>query len=138
MEPNFHSGQYILANRWTYNFGEPLRGDVVVLRFPGDPENKKYIKRIIGLPGEKVEIRDGFVYINDKRLSEAYIFNGVITEPNVNQLLEDSDYFLLGDNRYNSSDSRVWGICPKRDLIGKAVFTIRPLEMWGSIEKARY
>lgn len=138
MEPNFHSGQYILVNRWQYNFGKPERGDVVVLKFPGDPEHKKYIKRIIGLPGEHVEIIDGFVYIDRTKLSEPYIPAGVLTLPNLNRYLRDDDYFLLGDNRYNSSDSRVWGTCPKRDLIGKAFYTLYPLEMWGEIKEAEY
>lgn len=138
MEPNFHSGQYILVNRWQYNFGKPERGDPVVLRFPGDPEHKKYIKRVIGLPGEHVQIMSGIVYINSRPLRESYIPAGVLTEPNVDRVLREDDYFLLGDNRYNSSDSRVWGICPKRDLIGKAAFTLSPFNMFGIIPKASY
>lgn len=138
MEPNFHSGQYILVNRWQYNFGKPLRGDVVVLKFPGDPEHKKYIKRIIGLPGEHVEIIDGYVYINSTKFSEPYIPAGVLTLPNLNRYLRDDDYFLLGDNRYNSSDSRIWGICPKRDLIGRAWFSIYPFEFWGKVPETGY
>jgi len=131
MEPNFHNGQYILVNRWQYNFGKPERGDVVVLRFPGDPEHKKYIKRIIGLPKEMVEIKDGTIYINGIKLIEPYIPAFVLTQPNLSRQLREDDYFLLGDNRYNSSDSRIWGICPKRDLIGKAFFTLYPFEMFG-------
>lgn len=138
MEPNYHSGQYILVDRWQYNFGQPQRGDAVVLRFPGDPEHKKYIKRIIGLPGEKVDIINGFVYINGQRLNESYIPEEVLTLPNLVRVLGDDDYFLLGDNRYNSSDSRIWGICPKRDLIGKAWFTLYPLEMFGRIAETSY
>lgn len=138
MEPNFHNGQYILVNRWQYNFGTPQRGDVVVLRFPGDPEHKKYIKRIVGLPGEHIKILDGYVFVNNQRLNESYIPVGILTAPNVNRVLRDDDYFLLGDNRYNSSDSRVWGICPKRDLIGKAWFTIYPLDLWGEVKEAKY
>lgn len=138
MEPNFHSGQYILVNRWKYNFGTPTRGDAVVLRFPGDPEHKKYIKRIIGLPGEQVEIKDGAVYINGQKLNEPYIPAGVLTEPDLTKDLGSDDYFLLGDNRDNSSDSRIWGICPKRDLIGQAVITLYPFEMFGKITQARY
>lgn len=138
MEPNFHSGQYILVNRFQYNFGKPERGDVVVLKFPGDPEHKKYIKRVIGLPGEHVEIIDGYVYINGQKLNESYIGAGVLTMPNVNRYLRDDDYFLLGDNRYNSSDSRVWGIAPRRDLIGKAAFTIYPFELWGKAPATTY
>ncbi|KKQ73965.1 MAG: Signal peptidase I [Berkelbacteria bacterium GW2011_GWB1_38_5] len=138
MEPNFHSGQYILVNRWQYNFGEPARGDVVVLKFPGDPEHKKYIKRIIGLPGEKVQIINGTVYINDQKLNEKYLPNGMLTLPNVNRTLRDDDYFLLGDNRPNSSDSRTWGISPKRYLIGRAAYTIWPLNLKGIILQPSY
>ncbi len=138
MEPNFHDGQYILVNRWQYNFGVPARGDPVVLKFPGDPEHKKYIKRIIGLPGEHIQILDGYVYINGKKLIESYIPKEVLTVPNLDRVLREDDYFLLGDNRLNSSDSRIWGICPKRDLIGTAFYTIRPLEMWGKIKKPTY
>jgi signal peptidase I len=138
MEPNFHNGQYILVNRWQYNFGIPERGDPVVLRFPGDPEHKKYIKRIIGLPGEHIQIINGFVYINGKKLNEPYIPAGILTEPNLDRVLGEDDYFLLGDNRYNSSDSRIWGICPKRDLIGKAFFTLYPLKIFGKITEPSY
>ena len=138
MEPNYHNGQYILVDRWQYNFGKPQRGEVVVLKFPGDPEHKKYIKRIIGLPGELVEITDGTVYINSIKLIEPYIPQGVLTQPNLKRQLRDDDYFLLGDNRYNSSDSRVWGICPKRDLIGKAWFTLYPFELWGKAQENNY
>lgn len=138
MEPNFHSGEYIIVNRWQYNFGKPERGDVVVLKFPGDPEHKKYIKRIIGLPGEKIEIIDGFVHINGQILNEPYIPEGVLTLPNLVRTLGTDDYFLLGDNRMNSSDSRVWGIAPRRDLIGRAWLVIYPFSLWGKAPKVDY
>lgn len=138
MEPNFHSGQYIIVNRWQYNFGKPLRGDAVVLRFPGDPENKKYIKRIIGLPGEKVEILSGKVYINSQLLKESYIPGYIQTLPNLTRELQGDDYFLMGDNRPNSSDSRIWGICPKRDLIGKAWMILYPVAGNGLVPKVLY
>lgn len=138
MEPNFHSGQYILVNRWQYNFGKPLRGDTVVLRFPGDPENKKYIKRVIGLPGEKVEVLNGQVRINGEVLTESYIPSYVITGPDMSRQLLSDDYFLLGDNRDNSSDSRIWGVCPKRDLIGRAWLVIWPWADKGLVEKITY
>lgn len=134
MEPNFHSGEYLITDRWHYLFGEPQRGDAVILRFPGDPEHTKYIKRIIGLPGEKVEIKDGKVYINNRQLAEPYLPDKTITSPDLIRLLGDEDYFLLGDNRDNSSDSRVWGVCPKRDLIGKAWFVFWPLDSWGKVK----
>ena len=135
MEPNFHSGEYILTNRWQYLFGTPERGDAVVLRFPGDPEHTKYIKRIIGLPGEKVKISKGQVYINDQKLDETYLPPNTNTYPDMIKILSGDDYFLMGDNRANSSDSRIWGICPKRDLIGKAWFIFWPLKFFGAVEK---
>ncbi len=138
MEPNLHSGEYILVNRWQYNFGKPERGDVVVLKFPGDPEHKKYIKRVIGLPGEKVEIWNGTVYINGQILKESYLPADTMTLPNLNRQLRDEDYFLLGDNRPNSSDSRLWGICPKRNLIGKAFYIVYPFTYRGSVQEAGY
>lgn len=142
MEPNFHSKEYIIVNRWLYNFGKPERGDVVVLKFPGDPENKKYIKRMIGLPGETVELLGGAVYINGQKLEEPYLpadtltyapMGGSLNIPWKRQIGQD-EYFLLGDNRNNSSDSRIWGTAPKRDLIGRAYFVIWPREYIGSVE----
>lgn len=138
MEPNFHTKEFIIVNRWKYNFRQPERGDVVVLKFPGDPEHKKYIKRLIGLPGEKVEIWNGIIYINDNKLIESYLPAKTMTYPNVNRQLGQDDYFLLGDNRPNSSDSRVWGIAPKRVLIGRAWLIVWPPEFWGMVEKPQY
>lgn len=135
MAPNFHSGEVVITDRWHYLFGSPRRGDPVVLRFPGDPEHTKYIKRIIGLPNEKIEIRDGFIYINGKKLDEPYLPAGLETNPSLVRQLRADDYFLLGDNRSNSSDSRIWGIAPKRVLIGKAWFTLWPFSLWGKTEK---
>lgn len=138
MEPNYHSGEYIIVNRWQYLFGKPDRGDTVVLKFPGDPENKKYIKRIIGLPGENVIIQDGSVFINGEKLDEKYIPVGIQTLPNVNRTLKDDDYFLLGDNRDNSSDSRVWGVANRQHLIGSAWVILYPFENAGIVPKASY
>lgn len=133
MEPNFHSGEVIIANRWQYNFGKPTRGDTVVLKFPGDPEHKKYIKRIIGLPGENVIIQNSEVFINGEKLNEPYLPANTQTRPNVNRTLGPSDYFLMGDNRLNSSDSRVWGVAEKRYLIGKAWVILWPKEYIGKV-----
>lgn len=128
MEPNYHSGEYIIVDRFQYLFGQPERGDVVVLKFPGDPEHKKYIKRIIGLPGDNVILQDGQVFINGQKLDEKYLPEGTLTLPNLNRTLKEDDYFLLGDNRPNSSDSRIWGVANKRYLIGRAWLILYPFE----------
>lgn len=138
MEPNFQSGEIALANRWQYNFGTPERGDVTILKFPGDPEHKKYIKRIIGLPGEKIVIKNSQVYINDRLLSELYIPQGTITAPDVNRTLGKNEYFIMGDNRENSSDSRIWGVAEKRHLIGKATFILWPSTSFGTVKSPEY
>ena len=138
MEPNFHTGEYIIVDRFQYLFGTPERGDVVVLKFPGDPDHKKYIKRIIGLPGENVIIQNGEVYINGQRLDESYLPLGLQTLPNVNRTLKEEDYFLLGDNRPNSSDSRVWGVAAKRYLIGRAWVIIYPFDQAGIVNEISY
>lgn len=126
MEPNFHNGEVLIANRWQYLFGQPQRGDTVILKFPGDPEHKKYIKRIVGLPKENIIIKNSQVFINGRLLAESYIPAAFATQPNVNRTLREDEYFLMGDNRPNSNDSRVWGVAAKRFLIGRAWIEIYP------------
>lgn len=126
MEPNFNSGQYLVVDELSYRFNDPKRGDVVVFEYPLDP-SQYYIKRVIGLPGETVEIRKGEIiiynienpegkaldesdYLNQK---ESYTGSGVKMELNSNQ------YFVLGDNRDESSDSRRWGPVEEDEIIGK-------------------
>lgn len=138
MEPNFHSNEIIIADRWHYLFGTPKRGDVSVLKFPGDPEKTKYIKRIIGLPGENVIVKDGGVFINGKQLTEPYLPKDMQTLPNVNRTLGPTDYFLMGDNRSNSSDSRIWGFADKRFLIGKAWVVLWPKDSLGLVPVYQY
>lgn len=142
MQPNFATGQFILVNRWTYLFGTPERGDVVVLRFPGDPEHKKYVKRLIGLPGETVEIRDNRLVIDGRPILEPYLRPGEITSvmiPGKNRwVLGEDDYFLVGDNRPNSNDSRTWDEAGKRFLIGKAIFILWPPQDAGIVPKQTY
>lgn len=128
MEPNFHTGEYLVVDRFDYNFGSPARGDAVVLKFPGDPDHKKYIKRIIGLPGDWVKIEGGQVYLNGKLLNEPYIPSNIATtsDQNIDTIVQPNEYFIMGDNRPNSNDSRIWGTAGRRFLIGKAVFQIYP------------
>jgi len=132
MMPNFKSGEYVIANRWQYVFDKPGRGDVVILKFPGDPDRKKYIKRIIGLPGETINIKEGVIYLNGKILDEPYIPKEFKTLPNTLKTMGPDEYFLMGDNRINSSDSRDWGVAPRRFLIGRAWLIFYP-----SIEKVK-
>lgn len=126
MYPTFNDRDIAIVNKISYVIGAPRRGDTVVLRFPGDPDNTRYIKRIIGMPGEKVAIRDGIVYINGEKLRETYIPADIYTTPDMETQLTIDEYFLLGDNRPVSSDSRNWGKATKRDFIGKTFFIIYP------------
>ena len=150
MEPNLHPGTYLLVNKAIYFalsgpaarllpgqtaeelrflFHAPQRGEVVVFRFPNDPR-RDFIKRVVGLPGETVAIRDGAVTVNGVRLTEPYL-----TAPGHAdfgpQAVPTGHYFVLGDNRSNSSDSRVWGMVPRDHIVGKAWLLYYPLEALG-------
>lgn len=139
MEPNLHSGDYLLINRLSYLIGrQPQRGDIVALRFPGDPEHKKYIKRVIGLPGEIIKIESGNIYVDGQLLRETYIPVTIYTRPDLKQTIKNSEYFLIGDNRPNSNDSRIWGTASRDLLIGKAVFVLYPWKNFGLINKPEY
>lgn len=134
MEPSLHHNELIMVNRLAYKLGEPALADVVVFRFPRDPE-QEYIKRIIGVPGDTVEIIDHQVFVNGIFIDEPYIAaptnqSGVWTVP-------EGRYFVLGDNRNDSSDSRTWGTVPEEYVIGKAVFVYWPPEDWGLIAHAK-
>jgi len=127
MEPNYHSGDYLIIDEISYRFNEPQRGDVIVFKYPLN-QKERYIKRIIGLPGETVEIKDGQIFINGRAaaldempyLSEDFIKTWKnLTNMPARQLSPDQ-YFVLGDNRNYSSDSRVWGNVPEENIIGRA------------------
>jgi signal peptidase I len=99
---------------------------VVVVRYPGDPDNRKYVKRVIGLPGERLQIFDGKIFINEKILEEYYLPYGVLTEPDKTYTLGENNYFLMGDNRPVSNDSRYFGPVEKRFIVGQATTIIFP------------
>jgi signal peptidase I len=129
MEPTMHTNEYLLVNKVSYMVGDPQRGDIVVLRYPQDPR-RDFIKRIIALPGEEVEVRGGSVYINGRALEEPYIKDRpVYTYPK--KRVPENDFFVLGDNRNNSHDSHVWDWLPRDYLIGKAWVAYWPIQEWG-------
>ena len=142
MVPNFQNGEYILTDKVTYRFREPHRGDVIIFRAPKNQE-LDYIKRIIGLPNEQIKIEKGSIYINNKRLEESYLPTGPIyagTYLQEGQIINipDHEYFVLGDNRNHSSDSREWGPVPQKDIIGKAFFRYWPMNQIGLIHTPNY
>ncbi len=126
MFPTFKDGQVVFSNKITYSLNQPARGDAVIVLYPGDPTNKKYIKRIVALPGEKIAINTGRVYIGNTKLEESYLPLGVESYPNGEWTLKNNEYFLMGDNRPNSNDSRYFGPVERRFLFGKASFIIWP------------
>jgi signal peptidase I len=135
MEPTLHGGEYVLVNKLSYRLGQPEYGDVIVFYYPRDPQ-QEYIKRVIGLPGDKVEISDGNVYVNDKLLEEPYIAAAPVYPGS--WFVPDSSLFVLGDNRNNSSDSHSWGAVPISYVVGKAIFVYWPPPAWGMIEHQGY
>ena len=128
MEPNFHSGQRLLVNKAVYYFHEPERGDVLVFQ---PPENKQedYIKRVIGLPGDTVEIKEKTVYVNGLPLNETYIKNPPSYTAK-EQKVPLNSYFVLGDNRNNSNDSHNGWFAPRQNIVGKAWISIWPPDKW--------
>lgn len=133
MFPTFHSGEYLVVDQVSYRFHEPRRGDVTVFRYPKEP-NTFYIKRIIGLPGETIKIRDGIVRIassststTDYVLNEPYIAVKHRSDENFDMTLRTGEYFMMGDNRTQSSDSRTWGAMPRANIIGRALVRVLPV-----------
>lgn len=132
MEPTLRSGEFVIVNKLAYVLGKPNIGDVVVFHFPRDPE-QEYIKRVIGLPEDRVEVTGGRVYVNGQLLSEDYIAAAPAYE--VVEDVPDNAIFVLGDNRNNSSDSHNWGPVPVEYVVGKAVFVYWPPAQWGFIDR---
>ncbi len=129
MIPTLMPGDRVLVAKFWYHFTEPKRGQIVVFKYPLDP-TRDFVKRLIALPGDTVEIKNGVVYIDDVPLEEPYVKNRdffsmeKITVPN-------GQYFVMGDNRPNSQDSRFWGFVPKNYLLGPAFFRYWPLSRLG-------
>lgn len=131
MEPNFHEGQYLIIDEASYYLREPERGEVIVFRYPQDT-SQFFIKRVIGLPGETVQISSGKVRISSSQdpdgfaLDEEYLPSSVATTPDQEVTVGNDEYFVMGDNRVYSSDSRRWGTLDEKYLIGRALVRLWP------------
>lgn len=126
MDPTLISGEVALLNKISYATGDPERGDIVVVNYPGDPEHKRYVKRVISLPNETLKVTGGEVYINGKKLREGYLPAGTLTDKDGSWQLGPNDYFLMGDNRPNSNDSRYFGPAEKRFIVGRTDWILLP------------
>ena len=136
MLPSLHHNNYVIVSRLTYRFGVVERGDVVVFEFPHN-KNEDYIKRVIALPGETIEISNGFVYINGQPIEEPYI-NAPLARDYPAVMVPQEMVYVMGDNRNDSSDSRRWGALSVEDIIGKAIFVYWPLSDFGMVEHYDY
>jgi signal peptidase I len=130
MEPTFENGEYLVVDQLTYRLEEPERGDVITFRYPKNP-SLFFIKRIVGLPGEHVEVANGTVTISKDgetafSLEEPYARDDLPGLPPFEKDLKEGEYYVLGDNRPESSDSRVWGILPKENIMGRVLFRLFP------------
>ncbi len=126
MDPTFKDKEMILWNKNSYLSKKPERGDIVVINYPGDPKHKKYVKRIVGLPGERIDIHNGELYVNKQKRSEFYLLPGISSEPDGTWILKGNEYFTLGDNRPNSNDSRYFGPVEARFILGRTISIIYP------------
>jgi len=143
MKPNFSSGDYLLVDEISYRFREPQRGEVIVFKYPGD-ESTYYIKRIIGLPGERLVIEEGKINIFNEENpggfipDESYLSIATQTDGNEEITLGGSEYFVMGDNRSYSFDSRKWGSLQKAEIIGLVRLRLWPFNEVMAFEKPSY
>lgn len=138
MVKTLDDGQIVLVERIRYAFSQPRRGDVVVLHYPGDPENRTFVKRIIGLPGESIIVKGGRVFINHQELLEPYLGPDIETDRDREVTLGSQEYYVLGDNRPVSNDSRVFGPVEKRFLVGRVIAITIPINQAKIIPKVFY
>ena len=142
MEPNFHNKDYLMVDKISYRFKQPQRGDVIIFHPPNS--SIYYIKRIIGLPGDKVMIENDNIFIYNKQnpegveLKEPYLADNTKTMNNITQTLQENEYYVLGDNRENSSDSREFGPITKSRFAGKAFLIVFPTSDFGAIKHQQY
>jgi signal peptidase I len=144
MEPNFHDGDYLIIDEISYRIDEPKRGDVIIFRYPRNPK-EFFIKRIVGLPGERVEIKDGQITIYNNENQDGIMLDEDIYIPldtkttgSYNAILKNDEYYVLGDNRNASADSRIWGALEEHFIIGKAWIRAWPFDDFTVFEGVSY
>lgn len=142
MEPNFENGDYLIIDEISYRFIEPKRGEVIVFKYPNNP-SQRYIKRIVGLPGETVEIQEEMITIlageESIILDEInYLSSNIRTLGEVKMSLGKGEYFVLGDNRTFSSDSRRWGAVQEEEIVGRVILRAWPFKAFAKIEAPAY
>jgi signal peptidase I len=130
MEDTFHSGEYLIVDQLSYHFEKPARGDVIIFRYPRDP-SKFFIKRVIGLPGDTITIEGGVITIINKEQPEGFVLSEAYAEtmPPAAKMVEtvgEREYFVMGDNRDESSDSRAWGVLQEERIVGRAWLRLFP------------
>ncbi len=136
MFPNFKNNDYIITDKVSYKIGDPQRGDIVVFKNPKD-ETVDFIKRILAVPGDKIKVADGKIYLNGSELNEPYLANTIVTNPGAflkdgqEVTVNDGHYITIGDNRPASSDSREWGFITRAEIIGKVFFRYWPADVIG-------
>ena len=134
MQPTLFAGNFVVVNKLTYQFGEISRGDIIVFRYPPDPKQEPYIKRVIGLPGDTIMVEGNEVLINGIRISEPYL--ATQTQQGGKWTVPSDALFVMGDNRNNSSDSRAWGVVPIKNVLGKAILVYWPPEKWNLLSSS--
>lgn len=143
MQPNFPDGEFLLTDKVSYRFGEPQRGDVVVFEAPG-ARGEEFIKRVLGLPGEKIQVKGNRVYINGRLLKELYLPDSLATpagnflKEGAEVLIPEGHFVVMGDNRGASSDSRSWGFVSKEKITGRAWLIYWPPQKMGVIKGVGY
>lgn len=135
MEPNFSTGDYLVVDEVTYRFREPQRGEVVVLHDPTN-ESQFFIKRVVGLPGEQILVSDGKVFVDGERIDEGYLPQGIFMADTPPFQLGKQEFFVMGDNRESSFDSRSWGPLGRHQIVGVVRLRFWPLDSLGVYEPA--
>lgn len=148
MLPNFVDGEYLLTDKLSYQFGTPQRGDVVVFKAPPtelcSADECEYIKRVIGIPGDKVKVMEGKVYLNGQELNQYFLPSDFVTDPGsfsqegLEVTIPENNYLCFGDNRSHSRDGREFGLIKKEAIVGKAFFRYWPLSSIGVVPKVSF